>query len=560
MAAIGPGYAGLAGFAPGWLTISGLGFLTLGLAGFSLRRLWPETVCSCWTRATTAGLARPRTALAGFAILAGCIGLLLGFDWQGFRHGFFRLDDFEILWVARSLPVTHQVLRLHGDHTLPLYRLEVFALVSLFGPSVGAFNAVNCALLVGMLLAGCWLLAELEAGYMALVVFACANWFWPGWGEYTSGYYLLSVYPQSVMFGFASIAMLRRAMQLDSWLWLGASMTCAGVAGGIDLAGGWIIPALAIFGWAFRSTASAPNRMMPRFLAGLTMLTSLIVAYDAVLFSAGGFLAQKGDASRHFLELALAFVSGLGGATILSAFFPFSAGSLNSHGVIHGVELAALLAAVFVARWWYQQQTLSDRRLFVAMITVIMLLVAMIVIARPTLEAGFFWPPKWTGMVHCWFALALAFAFDRAKPREFEQAVAATKYVFALLCAGAWASLTSSHLMLAMHSPVGRLHNVELAQARRAEFDRLQSDLKELGARLAQPSITLPAVASTRLYDVFPRLEGYPLPYLLAAIPSAKITVAEKPAGISDRLHQALQAIPDLNRVYFTSPTERARP
>ena len=104
------------------------------------------------------------------------------------------------------------------------------------------FNLANFLTYLGVLLAGCWLLAELSARRVTLAAFALFAWLWPGWGEFTSGLYTISVYPQTMIFGFAAVALWLRGMPGPARGWIGLSLLAAAGSASLDISGVWIFP------------------------------------------------------------------------------------------------------------------------------------------------------------------------------------------------------------------------------------------------------------------------------------------------------------------------------
>ncbi|HWA85397.1 MAG TPA: hypothetical protein VG710_04180 [Opitutus sp.] len=534
-----PGYRlGLA-FAPPWLAVSGGGCLAVATTLLLLRHASRKLA----TTLANAAAIRPAGFGAGVGIVLGCALLVLAFDGAAFFHGFFRLDDFEILRIARTEPLIRQLFRANADHSMLLFRLEVTVTLKLFGATPAVFNIANFLGCAGMLAAGCWLLGETGARVLSLLAFAVVAWAWPGWGDYTEGYDTLSTYVQATMFGFASVAALLRAARTGQRRWLVFCTLAAVATGLVDLAGIWIFPALAAFAWATRQTGTARSDFTHGAILCAGLAVFVVVGVNWITFGTGGF--QRVEAGT--LTVAGAFVailSGTGGA-LLSLVLPFPAGSLHTSNLVRLIELAALASAGWIVGRQFRRQSAPDRRLVAAIAATVVVTVAMVALARPGTESGLFWPPKWTAATHAWLAVGVAFCVDRlANLGHHANSVA---LVLALMM---WSSVTASHAAVATHAPTGRLHARHRAETRRAEFDRLVAAVAALAARIPQTPLVLPPAPRNRLFAEFPALENYPLADLLAAAPPGTPAVRVQPGPLPPEVAAALPAVPSLARVY----------
>ena len=546
---IGPGMTGAGRVLPALLLGGALAFY--GVAGISwllIRR--NENSCrSAWTFVSRVSLQVPKGRRQWCLIILGCLLIVLVFDLPGFVHGFFRLDDFEYLRVVRQENVFRQLLLPHGGHSIPLFRGEIFALATVSGPSSPLFNLVNLATCVAVLAAGCWLLAELGVGWLGLATFVCLNWFWPGWGEFTAGYYCMLGYVQGLALGFAAVAALLRAAATDSRRWLALAFVLTGAALGLGLASAWVFPALGVFAAAALPTRADTASWLRPFVIGILILGLVFAAWNLAVFRHGGFLGSPVGGPFNLVAILSSLESGVGGV-MLFTLLPVQAGSLNTLGLVYGLEITAIGLGLWIAFRLAGRLGGTDRRLLSALTATLLVQIAMVAIARRPLLAGFYWPPKWTAMAHCTFVMIVAFALDRRLRCSPDGGGPAWKWASVAFLLGIWAAFATPRLLDAMGAPVSRANNVRGAISRRADFGRLSASIERLALAMRQRPVVLPPCPADRFNGVFPRLEGYSLSQVACALPADLIRIAPQPRPPAPQMRAIIAAIPDLRRLY----------
>lgn len=550
LANAGPGMTGAGRVLPGLFLGAALVFFFAAGAARLLVHLHGQSCVAAWTAAARVSRQIPQGPRQWLLIVAGCLLIVLVFDLPGFVHGFFRLDDFEFLRVVRQENVFQQLLLPHGGHSLPLFRGEMYALATVCGSAPLSFNLVNLATCVALLAAGCWLLAELEVGWLGLAGFASLNWFWPGWGDFTAGYYCMLGYVQGVALGIAALAALLRAAATGRGRWLVLALVLAGAALGLGLASAWVLPALWLFAaavWPPRNIAAALPR---RFVIGFTAVAVAFAAWNLVIFRHGGFLGPAMGGPAGTAGVLGALLPAVGGV-MLFTFLPVQAGSLNTGGLVYTLEIAAIGAGIWFGFRLARRLGRTDRRLLLALGATLLVQIAMIAVARRPLLNGFYWPAKWTAMAHCTFVVMVVFWADRCvrlAPRGGEPAV---KWAAAVFLAGLCAAVATPRLLDAMGAPVSRANNVRDARSRRLDFDRLSVSVVRLAAVLHEQPVVLPPCPADRFNQVFPRLEGYSLAQIACALPAALVRIAPQPFPPPPPLRAAIAGIPDLRRLYL---------
>jgi hypothetical protein len=546
----GPGMTGAGRVLPG-LFLGGalVSFCIAGVARL-LVRLRGHSCVAAWAAASRMSRQVPKGSRRWLIIIAGCLLIVLVFDLPGFVHGFFRLDDFEFLRVVRQENVFCQLLLPNGGHSIPLLRGEIYALATVSGATPLLFNLVNLATCGVLLAAGCWLLTELGVGWLGLAGFVCLNWLWPAWGEFTAGYYCLLGNIQGLALGIAALAALLRAAATDSRRWLVFAFVLAGAALGLDLASAWLLPALVVFAVAVWPPRAAAAPLLRPFVTGFATVTMAFAAWNLVIFRHGGFLDPAMAGSASLARILGSLLPAVGGV-MLFTFLPVQAGSLNTGGLVYGLEITAIGAGTWIVLRLSRRLSRTDRRLLLALGITLLTQIAMIAVARRPLLTGFYWPAKWTAMAHCTFVVLVAFVADRCvrlAPRGGEPAV---KWAVAVFLAGFCAAVATPRLLDAMGAPVSRANNVQNALYRRPDFDRLSASIERLALSLQQRPVILPPCPTDRFNQVFPRMEGYSLTQVACAMPAALIRIAPEPFPLPSQTRAAIARIPDLRRLYL---------
>ena len=135
-----------------------------------------------------------------------CCAFVLLRYWPTLIHGFFRNDEFILLSFNRTEQLSKLILLPHLEHVLPLFRLELAAMVAFFGVSPLPYN-IALLLIFALLLFFTFLLMKemkvIQLGILiALMLFtnlvvAC--------GGIAAGHYALSTFPQLMLFCLMSI-------------------------------------------------------------------------------------------------------------------------------------------------------------------------------------------------------------------------------------------------------------------------------------------------------------------------------------------------------------------
>ena len=327
------------------------------------------------------------------------------------QQGFFQFDDFEIISVMRTHPLREAIFMLHGDHTMPLFRLEVSLMHALFGLHAFFYNAALLMMLGVLLLFGVLLLKEMAAGFVAAALFFVLAGTALLWGEFLAGYYATSTYLQQTALCVIACWAYLRWHRTHRARFAAAAVVSPLLAALLDISGFWVTGGLAVFvlavkigdgrgGWSiwwYRHRSMA---------AGLVLACAAVVLFNACVFlllAPQGFLsmsgtpptwAQRGEQMWYYTSTVL-----------LLPLIPTGYWKLPPHflaGVLLAVDLAALALMVTARRlpralWW----------LALAGLVIAIGNGAMVALGRPQLGLSFPWQTKYIGSGYTWWLVSL---------------------------------------------------------------------------------------------------------------------------------------------------------
>jgi hypothetical protein len=522
-------------YLPLWiLTSLGIGVLALGAWALVRNRLgafrvWGAGRVSAW-----------RDVL-GLASL--CVLLVAAFDGSGFIHGFFRQDDFSFLQVAQETSgLGRQLLLYHNDHLYPLYRLEVWVLVKVAGSNASAhalaacFNATNFITCVGLLLSSCWVLHELGGSRLALCSLAYLAWIWPGWGEFTAGFYTLSAYLQVQTLGFCATAAMVRGLGRDSIGWLVGSLVLLAAAIAVDVSGA------AAFGCVFVLGAAWRHRERLRFrIPYLLALSAVFLAVCAasllvrhpyssreLVQNPGGQpagLSLVGNLLHHPVGMMRASVSSLGGL-LLNLFTPtflqYIAPKVSVIPVLRdGLILVELLVVALAARFAdrrLRQLSATDRSIIMAFIGCAGVCLGLVIVARTSYALqvpATFWHAKYIVMPACWIWVGSALLADRLWLSACRPCPRSSGGLMAAFAIGIWLNLSCYQWERTLipgtlaYTARGRWGNVSNAEARFEHYQSVMADLEDIARFSGTNTVTLPEPSgwSDQFYRLHSELE-----------------------------------------------------
>ena len=254
-------------------------------------------------------------------------------------NGFFLWDDFGFLTNELK---SDYILSPINDHTLPLFRFEMVILFKIFAFSSLPYNLFIYSIFIGIIIFAIKMLRHANVGYLGISTFLILFIGFAQWRSYLSGFYIISVYLQSVLFFLISCWLYSKWIRSPNKLHLFFLFIflCFGVF--IDIAGIWTLPFWLLFTF---TTFIQKNRSFSIPLYLRTHLPVLIIFSLAIILVIGinyytffylypnNFLVSKLDYEYTLFDYAkflFIFVNG----TFLTLyinneFFPFLQVSFN---------------------------------------------------------------------------------------------------------------------------------------------------------------------------------------------------------------------------------------
>jgi hypothetical protein len=527
----------LYGFLPAWSAAS----LAFALGSWLLWRALAGRIRGGWRAATT----RADKGRQLIVLLLYCLAVVLACDGLALSQGFFRQDDFSFLQVTRETPLlAEQLLIRHNDHVCVFYRFEIWLLVHLAGPQANAlalaawFNVTNLLSCLSLLLASCWLLHELGGSRLSLFCLAGLVWLWPGWGEFTAGYYTISLYLQIQAAGLAAAAALTRGHRLRSTTWLAIGLLLALVAAGLGSAGVPVFLAVGGICGALLWTG-APHRELR--ICWVLLLVGFVIVASAYLWI-GGWprtpreLVQNpqaltvgpatlGSALTHFPSL---FASGIAAALNLPLmwFVPtFLQLSVHGEQVSSGVlwvyafttSLLVGVGAIFGRPIWRRLGP-NDCIVALALFTNSLLFILLVLVARTSYATAVpapLWPAKYVMFPLTWWLIGVVFIADRLWLARSEPAGKWPALIFLGSILGIWFTCSLWHLegtLLPAPLPYvarGRSGNLITTRARAIQYRQFMGELAPLAAIHGNRALILPPpeIWSGTFFNRYPLLE-----------------------------------------------------
>lgn len=181
-------------------------------------------------------------------ILAICLIFVFANHSGNIINGYFNMDDFEVVGINHSIPFSRAILMPHGnDHTIPLFRTEMKALNTLFGQNKIPYNALVFIVLSIIPFFTYLTLKRLDFPILSFIVFLVLFSGATSWADMLTGFYIVSIYLQIILF-FA----------ISSWAYTAWSQTKENrymvfftasimLALASDTSGIWVIPAMLVF-------------------------------------------------------------------------------------------------------------------------------------------------------------------------------------------------------------------------------------------------------------------------------------------------------------------------
>ncbi|MBI3442697.1 MAG: hypothetical protein HY007_02935 [Candidatus Sungbacteria bacterium] len=260
-------------------------------------------------------------------------------------RGYFYLDDFEVMEVARANSFLRSLLIPHGeDHILPLFRIEMKILDTFFGTNPTPYNIFVFIIFALTSFFTYLAFKRLKLPVGSFIIFLVLFSGTPAWSEILTGYYTISIYLQ-ISFFFAVMLWAYAAwMHVNRRRYLAIFAIALAGAVTVDNTGVWVVPAIIIAMAAtyrrFDRAPTAPQRRLRHFflqnrypLSIVVIVGTLYAAFFAISFlvlQPGTFLSSSHTNIPHMAKDGISVISS--GLT-LAAFAPHTP-KLLAHPVL----------------------------------------------------------------------------------------------------------------------------------------------------------------------------------------------------------------------------------
>lgn len=425
----------------GWVSLTGLGPASYAYLGYLRHSLAVTAIVALissvilgilrnsdiWQRISTwYSSAVPHKK--AWIVLALCFSFLFILNFHSIWNGYFNYDDFEVVSVDQAHPLAELVFMPNGDHALPLFRIEVRALLNIFGARALPFN-MFVFLISGLVpFFSYFLLKRLGFSDREFFLFLILYSGTMLWGEILTGYYILSVYIQSSLFCVLALLSYLKWRESRRSLNLVALGLFGLLAVTVDIAGAWALPVIGMFivcrSWIENGSVCATIKK------DLAPILSVIIA--GMLFAAYIFYAYHILRTGTFVETSHA------GAKILKDFFLTWNVGLTSSLVAPYFPLLLLQPAFFakIATVWnafigllffaqiglfslaFKRADRERRIMLSCFLAATALCVLLVALARPTTGPIDIFPFKLTAMAYFWYCISLVSAYAAISRRN----------------------------------------------------------------------------------------------------------------------------------------------
>lgn len=478
-----------------------------------------------------------RKSLLYLSVFSLCVVALR--NWSSILHGYFKYDDFEFFSTNRTEPLLSLLVTAHGDHLLPLYRLEVAIMNFLFGINPMYYNLFVSALFVLLLIFTGLLLGEMRASQLTIVLFAILCIGWINWGEIAVGYFCISIYVQITLLSVISIWSYYRWTKTLATIFKVLTIICIGIAVLLDFSGVWVPLAVIIFSFCDISSDRANRSIRGWFKSHRWLLTAVATIY--IFFAMlnwfvffvckhGVFLSMSGDSRHTIFSFLLQVFYLISGGLLLTPLFPIG------FNLLPPVILIPLLSVLFVLATFIVFKTLKSsekdvRCHILSVIFIILMTVTIVVIGRPMVGFSYALVAKYIGVPYLWFCLLCCLIWNHHWQRQNlpGKSRMVTLSLLLLLCFIGQQLLFDNILFLSKSEGAGYIVNTEEASIRK-------NNVNEIKQRLILPllasqnrELCIPTLDGNNIFNIYPKLFKYNLShYVDFVVPKGERVVLYK--------------------------------
>lgn len=353
-----------------------------------------------------------------------CFVTVLITYWPSIQNGYFRYDDFEFISFYRNLPLLKSLIAVHGDHALPLYRLEVAIMYSLFGVNHVPYNLALLAVFCLTAIFSGLILRELRTGILGLLFFLALYIGWTQWSSSLTGYYCLSAYIQAALFCEMAIWSFLKWGKTGKCIFKILFTIAVALAVAVDLSGvyvpiaaGFILLAdflasdtrLSIREWFKKHAWFVWSLIIISIAYGLFLIYVFKFVNPGTFMSMNSVNVVKGAqlSSTKLMQLYLFVANGL----VLSAFIPCY-NILPTKVLIIINILIFSVAAIIVYYIGKLRIDKSFKAHSFGMLAIILVIGVIVITGRQSTGFNFEWFAKYSGPAYMWFCVLAAFCWN----------------------------------------------------------------------------------------------------------------------------------------------------
>lgn len=373
-------------------------------------------------------------------ILLACFVFSFASHAGNIMNGYFNMDDFEVMGLNHRISFSQSLLTPHGnDHTIPLFTAEMQILDTLFGQNEIAYNSFVFILFALIpfftYLTFIRLGISISGFFVFLILFSGAT----NWAEMLTGFYIMSIYPQIIL--FFSITMWSHIawVQTKEAKYMAFFTSSILLALAADTSGIWVLPAtltfMAYLYWdkheSFRIQRSDILKFLKENLTPLLLLFAATITF-AIFFvftfmvlQPNTFLSALSDTGisgasdkKEFwkiLPLAENFLSFFSSGVSLSLIAPNIIKILVHPSIQNSVKsfwpfIEALIIAVNVMLLWFtlKYSSSKERKLIALLVALMILTISMVIVARPNHEIIPDFDYRYAGAPYYFYCILLA--------------------------------------------------------------------------------------------------------------------------------------------------------
>jgi hypothetical protein len=358
-------------------------------------------------------------------ILLICASFAFATHAPNIMHGYFNMDDFEIIAANKAVPLGQSLLIEHSDHTIPLLMIEMRILNDTFGKNPVPYNAFVFIIFTSLLFFTYLIFRRLGISVKAFLVFLVLFGGATAWAEMLTGYYSVSTIPQVSLF-FAIMMWSYLAWRQTTKLRYMAVFAAASVAAvTIDIPGVWTIPAIVLFMIAlgFKTSGAPIKESLLRFLYKNKLPVSIIsvVAVSFAAYLVISFLKLhpntflSAGAKLDLVTIVRNSISIFSSGLTLSIIAPkivtlFAYPALRAHiGIFWPyIELTILIVSLLLSRLIFPRAHMGERRFTLFSLAVLLITIFMVAIGRPTEDTVPDYAFKHIGMSFYFYCVIIA--------------------------------------------------------------------------------------------------------------------------------------------------------